>query len=126
MSPHRGEGDLLIEVENMPDENIWMLRLNAIAAEHGSREVLQVERYYNVSPSKYCRCKNVPVVRVGEDQARYENLMAYNQAVGHCPVHGIACSWQLVCQVRPLEQQVPDPLIMYLRRPACAKKVPAR
>ncbi len=70
------------------------------------------------------RCQDVPIIDIGEGQCRDEGLVFGDETIGYVLVHELATSsearWR---DVRPIDQDVPRPLVMNLVRPTSLEQV---
>ncbi len=112
----------LIQIEQVVDELVRMLYLDAECRQPFCREVPLVEGDDHARIAADGCGKDMPVIRVGQGQAVDQVFMPGDQSIRDSLVHEIDSSPQMAeIQLGTVPQQVSNPLVMDQGRPACAE-----
>lgn len=112
------------QVQEVRDEAIGMLGLDAEGSEHVDREVAQVVRHDDVGPGPKRGGEHVSVALVRQRQALDQRLVPRDEAVPNILVHEVAAPLeQGSVQVGPAPVQRLDPLVVDLVRPAGSEEI---
>ena len=108
--PTHGSG---CQIEQVADEVIGVLSLQAVDLELLPRKMLEVGGYDHIGPDTNGRGEYVSIVPVGEFQAGYQAFIAFHQAIGDHRVHQFSRSLQpLAVEVGAAMQQAVDSLVV--------------
>lgn len=119
-----GSGDdrSRIEIEEVLDKHVGVLRLKSERLQYVGREVLLVEGHDHVGVTANRGREDVPVIGVRKGQAADKNLMPRHQRIGNGPVHQVRGSVDLLgAEVMAVLQHAALPFVMDLSAPACTE-----
>lgn len=78
-----------IEVDDVSDEGVGMLRLKVIGAEGGAGKVAEVERDDDLSTTADGGCEDMPIVCIGKDNRINQRRVVRHNAVRHGGIHQV-------------------------------------
>jgi hypothetical protein len=85
-----------VQINDVGDEFIWMLRFYPVASEQRERKVTEVEGNYYVSSTLDSGRNNVSIFGIRELDTQNQVFVALNQTIWNSIVHQFTCSLQLL------------------------------
>jgi len=115
------------QVQQMGDEFVRMLSVDAVRRERCVGEVVEIVSHDHISTGPDGGGQHVAVIRIGQAERRDQVLVSADKAVPHMGVHQLPRTFQLLSsQIGPLLQYAANPLVVDLVRPLRAEQVGER
>jgi len=119
LSPCRADNRSRLEIEEIVDEYVGMLRFHPIRRQHCVGKVLLIERHDHTGVAADRGGQDMPIISIRQPQTLDQRFVPGHQRIRYRPIHQTRGTVELRgTEVHALAQQIPFPFVVDIGTPA--------